>query len=57
MNYMDNEDDFDTFQVSSATDYTGLMPTPPLTEAEWENYQDLYATEMVDVADEPEQDY
>lgn len=57
MNYMDNEDDLDMLQVSSATDYTGLMPTPPLTDAEWESYQDLYAVEMADAADEPEQDY
>lgn len=57
MSYMENEYDLDLFQVSSSTDYTGLMPTPPLDRDEWENYQDLYATEMSETVDEKGEDY
>lgn len=39
-------DDLEELNVISATDCTGLMPTPPQTAAEWEAYQALYATEL-----------
>ena len=54
MNY---EDEFDSFQVSSVTDYTGLMPTPPQDEAEWESYKDLYDFEGAIPEEEEEMDY
>ena len=37
----------DTNVVASATDCTGLMPTPPINEAEAESYTDLYAIPQV----------
>ena len=37
-------DPFDIdIQACSATDCTGLMPTPPRSEAELESYRELYA--------------
>lgn len=36
-----SEDDF-IMQSESGTDCTGLMPTPPLTEAEEESYDEVY---------------
>lgn len=41
------DNDYDSFQVSSATEYTGLMPTLPLDESEWESYQDLYGEPLL----------
>lgn len=38
------EDDFLDFDtVASATECTGLIPTPPASEAEAESYADMYA--------------
>lgn len=45
------EDEFPTIRdmpVSSATDLTGLMYRPPLTEDEMDAYQDLYDMEYDD---------
>ncbi len=36
-----DEDDF-VMNAQSGTDCTGLMPTPPLSEAESESYDDVY---------------
>lgn len=33
---------FDIDQVASATECTGLIPTPPLSEEEAESYTDIY---------------
>lgn len=35
---LDNPDD-----IASATDFTGLIPTPPLDDAQAESYNNLYA--------------
>ncbi|MCC8049181.1 MAG: hypothetical protein LIP10_00785 [Clostridiales bacterium] len=35
-------DPFLTGSVSSDTECTGLMPTPPASEAEMESYEELY---------------
>lgn len=40
------DDSFDNLNIISATDCTGLMPTPPMSIDEWESYQTLYATEL-----------
>ena len=37
-----NTDDFDMFLSCSTTDLTGLMPTPPRSEAELESYKAVY---------------
>lgn len=37
-----NEQAEDSLCVSSATDCTGLMPTPPQSEEELESYESLY---------------
>lgn len=37
----------DIMDVASATDCTGLMPTPPANEAEAESYTDLYPVPQV----------
>lgn len=54
------EDDYDDtlmddLNVISATECTGLMPTPPQTPAEWESYQALYATELTSAASKPKE--
>lgn len=36
------EVDIDNFQVSSATECTGLIPTPPQNADELESYKELY---------------
>ena len=39
----ENKDEYDVdIQSCSAMDCTGLMPAPPLSEAELESYEDLY---------------
>lgn len=43
--------DDDDLSVCSARDCTGLMPTPPQTDAELESYKSLYSTE-VNILDE-----
>lgn len=43
----------DDLNVISATECTGLMPTPPQTPAEWEAYQALYATELTSAVNNP----
>ncbi len=50
--YQDDYDDslFDDLNVISATECTGLMPTPPQSAPEWEAYQALYATELTSAA-------
>lgn len=35
-----------TSDVASATECTGLMPTPPLTDSELESYQELSSMEI-----------
>ena len=37
------EDSYSSLDVASTTDCTGMIPTPPLTEEEAENYGDLYS--------------
>ncbi len=51
--YQDDYDDslFYDLNVISATECTGLMPTPPQSAPEWEAYQALYATELTSAAD------
>lgn len=51
-NYQEDYDDslFDDLNVISATECTGLMPTPPQSAPEWEAYQALYATELTSAA-------
>lgn len=41
--FFDSDLFFEVDGVSSATECTGLMPTPPADEAEAEAYTDLYA--------------
>lgn len=36
----------DISNVASATECTGLMPTPPLTEEEYASRQELYSMEI-----------
>lgn len=36
------EDDYATLDIASTTDCTGMIPTPPLTEYEVDNYADIY---------------
>ena len=36
----------DTEGTASATECTGLMPSPPLTPAEYESYQTLHSMEV-----------
>lgn len=48
------DEDFPTLKdmcVSSATDLTGLMYRPPVTEDELDSYQDLYDMEYSDIDD------
>ena len=40
------EDYQDISTTSSSTDATGLMPTPPLTDEQFEAYQDLAGMEI-----------
>ena len=40
--YHEFDSDIDT--TASITDYTGLMPSAPTSEAELESYQELYPT-------------
>lgn len=35
------EDDYLSLDITSATECTGMVPTPPLTEAEAEGYSDI----------------
>ncbi len=37
------EDSYSSLDVASQTDCTGMVPTPPLTEVEAENYGDIYS--------------
>lgn len=37
------EDSYTSLDVASTMDCTGMIPTPPLTEEEAENYSDLYS--------------
>lgn len=37
------EEDYAALNISSTTDCTGMIPTPPLTVDEAENYGDIYA--------------
>jgi|GEM_PF-1629417 len=37
------EDDYATLDIASTTDCTGMIPTPPLTEGEAQNYADIYS--------------
>ncbi len=37
------EDSYTSLDVASTMDCTGMIPTPPLTEEEAENYGDLYS--------------
>lgn len=39
------KDFYDLEEVSSATDMTGLIPTPPQNEAEAESYGSLYSAQ------------
>lgn len=39
--YSPQQDDID-IQACSVTDCTGLIPTPPMNEAEEESYEELY---------------
>lgn len=39
---------FDLDTVASATECTGLVPTPPITENEAESYTDLYSIPQPD---------
>lgn len=41
--FFDSDLFFEVDNVSSATECTGLMPTPPANDAEAEAYTDLYA--------------
>ncbi len=43
----------DTSNVSSATDCTGLMPTPPLFDEEFSSYQELCGMQVPKI--EPDQ--
>ncbi|MFA5676617.1 MAG: hypothetical protein WDA65_08880 [Christensenellales bacterium] len=36
------EDDYKPLDISSATEYTGMVPTPPLTESEVEGLSSVY---------------
>mgnify|MGYP000303690649 CR=1 FL=1 len=36
------EDDYSTLNITSATDCTGMIPTPPLTDEEVNGYADIY---------------
>ncbi|MCI5651654.1 MAG: hypothetical protein MR295_05375 [Ruminococcus bromii] len=36
----------DLSDTASATECTGLMPTPPKTQAEYESYQELHGMEV-----------
>lgn len=40
--FIDN-DDAVSLDISSANECTGMVPTPPLTEAEVEGYSDVYS--------------
>ena len=42
MDYREH-DGFDLHRAGSSTDCTGLIPSEPVSEAERESYQDLYA--------------
>ena len=35
-------DYYDIKNIASNTEFTGMIPTPPLTDAEAEGYEDLY---------------
>lgn len=37
------EDSYSSLDVASQMDCTGMIPTPPLTQEEAENYGDLYS--------------
>jgi len=37
------EDDYVSLDITSATECTGMVPTPPLTEAEVEGYSSVYS--------------
>ena len=39
---IEKEFEFDIFKAASATDCTGLIPRPVLTEDEAESYQEIY---------------
>lgn len=34
--------DFDLIDASSSTECTGITPTPPLTDGEYESYQEVF---------------
>ena len=36
-------DDYLSLDITSATECTGMVPAPPLTEAEVEGYEDMYS--------------
>lgn len=36
----------DISEVASSNECTGMIPTPPLDEAEYESYQQLYSMEI-----------
>lgn len=38
-----DDDDYVSLDISSANECTGMVPTPPLTEAEVEGYSDVYS--------------
>lgn len=38
-----DDDDYVSLDISSATECTGMVPTPPLTDAEVEGYSDVYS--------------
>lgn len=37
------EEEYATLDIASTTDCTGMIPTPPLSAEEAENYGDIYA--------------
>lgn len=37
------EEDYATLDIASTTECTGMIPTPPLSEEEVENYADIYS--------------
>lgn len=51
---VNDEEDFDICNTCSTTDCTGLMPTPPRTDDEYESYQEVYQFQAA-IVDDPDQ--
>ncbi|RPF43342.1 hypothetical protein EDD70_2305 [Hydrogenoanaerobacterium saccharovorans] len=47
-----DDDFFDFDTIASATECTGLIPTPPLSDEEAESYTDIYSIPKPGVMDE-----